>query len=247
MAELDFAAFDADNHYYEAEDAFTRHIERRMARRAMQWADVNGRKTLLVGGKVNRFIPNPTFDPVAKPGCLDEYFRGRNPERKDIRTLFGQLDPIHPSYRDRDERIRLLDQQNLEGCFLFPTLGVGMEESLKHDPQAAVAAFRGFKKNKKTVFGYGASTKGNVLLQFCGLSAKDIPMIAEVNEDKFGCVTPGSRIPIVAEAEARAKKPDYFMVLPWHFKEGIVRREQAYLQSGGKLLLPLPKIEVISA
>jgi hypothetical protein len=110
-----------------------------------------------------------------------------------------------------------------------------------------LAAFRGFKKDKKKVFGYGASTKGNVLLQFCGLTAKDIPMIAEVNEDKFGCVTPGSRIPIVAEAEARAKKPDYFMVLPWHFKDGIVKREQEYLKSGGKLLLPLPKIEVIGA
>ena len=84
---IDFQAFDADNHYYEAEDAFTRHLDPRMARRAMQWAEVNGRKTLLVGGKVNRFIPNPTFDPVAKPGCLDEYFRGRNPEGKSIREI----------------------------------------------------------------------------------------------------------------------------------------------------------------
>jgi predicted TIM-barrel fold metal-dependent hydrolase len=146
MADLDFRAFDADHHYYEAEDAFIRHVDPRLRSRAMQWAVINGRKRLLVGGRVNRFIPNPTFDPVAKPGILDEYFRGRNPERKDIRTLFGELDPIHPGYRDREARIRLLDQQSLEGCFLFPTLGVGMEESLKHDPEAAVAAFRGFNR-----------------------------------------------------------------------------------------------------
>jgi predicted TIM-barrel fold metal-dependent hydrolase len=146
MAALDFRAFDADHHYYEAEDAFIRHVDRRLRSRAMQWAVIDGRKRLLVGGRINRFIPNPTFDPVAKPGVLDEYFRGRNPERKDIRTLFGELDPIHPAYREREARLRLLDAQDLEGCFLFPTLGVGMEESLKHDPEAAVAAFRGFNR-----------------------------------------------------------------------------------------------------
>jgi len=146
MSRLDFQAFDADHHYYEAEDAFTRHIEPQMARRCMQWAVVGGRKRLLVGGKVNRFIPNPTFDPVAKPGILDAYFRGRNPEGKDIRTLFGELDPIHAAYRDRDARVEQLDAQGLAGCLLFPTLGVGMEESLKHDPQACVAAFRAFNR-----------------------------------------------------------------------------------------------------
>ena len=69
MADIDFEAFDADNHYYEAVDAFTRHIEPEYARRAMQWATVNGKERLLVGGKINRFIPNPQFDPVAKPGA----------------------------------------------------------------------------------------------------------------------------------------------------------------------------------
>ena len=146
MSPLAFRAFDADHHYYEAEDAFTRHVDPRLQPRAMQWAVVNGRKRLLVGGKVNRFIPNPTFDPVAKPGCLDEYFRGRNPEGKDMRALFGRLDPIDAAYRDRDERLRLLDAQGLEGCFLFPTLGVGMEQSLRRDPEAAVAAFEGFNR-----------------------------------------------------------------------------------------------------
>jgi hypothetical protein len=143
---IDFPAFDADNHYYEAEDAFTRHMDPRLARRAMQWAVVNGRKMLLVGGKLNRFIPNPTFDPVAKPGCLDEYFRGRNPEGKSLRDVFGELEPIRPAYRERDARLALMDEQGLGACFLFPTLGVGMEESLRHDPEALVAAFRAFNR-----------------------------------------------------------------------------------------------------
>ena len=73
-------AFDAGNHYYEAEDAFTRYIEPEFKRRCMQWADVNGKKMLLVGGKINRFIPNPTFDMLSAPGSLEEYFRGNNPK-----------------------------------------------------------------------------------------------------------------------------------------------------------------------
>jgi hypothetical protein len=97
----------------------------------------------------------------------------------------------------------------------------------------------------KKVLGYGASTKGNVVLQFCGFTAKDIPAIAEVNPEKFGRFTPGSRIPIVSEAEAKAMKPDYFLVLPWHFKDGIVKREQEFLSSGGKMIFPFPEIEII--
>lgn len=97
----------------------------------------------------------------------------------------------------------------------------------------------------KTVVGLGASTKGNVMLQFCGFTAKDIPCIAEVNEDKFGRFTPGSHIPIVSEAEARAMDPDYFLVLPWHFKDGIVAREAEFLARGGKMILPLPEIEIV--
>ena len=146
MPELAFQAFDADNHYYESQDAFTRHIDPAIGRRAMQWAKVGGRECLLVGGKLNRFIPNPTFDPVAKPGCLDEYFRGRNPEGKNIREVFGELEPIHPAFRNRDARLAVMDSQNLQGTFMFPTLGVGMEEALQGDPEAMLAAFTAFNR-----------------------------------------------------------------------------------------------------
>ena len=97
----------------------------------------------------------------------------------------------------------------------------------------------------KTILGYGASTKGNVVLQFCELTAKDIPAIAEVNSDKFGCVTPGSHIPIISEADAKALNPDYYLVLPWHFKDGIVRREKDFLARGGRMIFPFPEIEIV--
>jgi hypothetical protein len=97
----------------------------------------------------------------------------------------------------------------------------------------------------KKVLGYGASTKGNVLLQFCGVTTRELAAIADVNTEKFGRVTPGTRIPIISEAEAKAMEPDYFLVLPWHFKEGILRREQEYIAGGGKFIFPFPEIEII--
>jgi predicted TIM-barrel fold metal-dependent hydrolase len=143
---IDFRCFDADNHYYEATDAFTRHIDPAMRKRCMQWAEIDGKTRLLVGEKVNRFIPKPTFDPVARPGSLDEYFRGRNPGAKDMKSMFGALEPIDPAYRVPDARLARMDEQGLDGCFLFPTLGVGMEAALDHDPEAVVAAFRAFNR-----------------------------------------------------------------------------------------------------
>ena len=104
---------------------------------------------------------------------------------------------------------------------------------------------RALNDDGKKVLGYGASTKGNVTLQFCGLTAKDIPAIADVNPDKFGCVTPGSHIPIVSESDAKAMNPDYFLVLPWHFKDGILRREKEYLSRGGKFIFPFPEVEIV--
>jgi hypothetical protein len=97
----------------------------------------------------------------------------------------------------------------------------------------------------KTILGYGASTKGNVVLQFCELTATDIPAIADVNPDKFGCVTPGSHIPIISETDAKALNPDYYLVLPWHFKDGIVRREKDFLARGGRMIFPFPEIEIV--
>ena len=104
---------------------------------------------------------------------------------------------------------------------------------------------RGLNADGKKILGYGASTKGNVVLQFCGLTAQDIPAIAEVNPEKFGRVTPGTHIPIVSESEAKAMNPDYFLVLPWHFKDGILRREKDYLADGGKFIFPFPEIEIV--
>ena len=101
------------------------------------------------------------------------------------------------------------------------------------------------KKNNKKVFAYGASTKGNVILQYCKITDKIIKYIGEVNKFKFNKYTPGTKIKIISEKKLKKMKPDYLLVLPWHFKDHIVKKEQKYLKNGGKLIFPLPDIEIV--
>lgn len=119
------------------------------------------------------------------------------------------------------------------------------EIKVKKHRQDLISFLADLRLKGKKVLGYGASTKGNVIIQYCHLTAKEIPYIAEVNEYKFGRFTPGSKIPIISEKEAKTMKPDYFLVFPWHFKKNILSREQDYLSSGGHLLFPLPKINIV--
>jgi predicted TIM-barrel fold metal-dependent hydrolase len=147
-------AFDADNHYYEAMDAFTRHIDPKFAKRCMQWATLDGKTRLLVGGKINRFLANPTFNTLSAPGSLEDYFRGKNESGASVIELFGELEPTRPEYQDRDARIRVMDEQGLDGAFFFPTLAVGMEQALKHDLPAGAAAFTAFNRWMEEDWGF---------------------------------------------------------------------------------------------
>lgn len=138
----------------------------------------------------------------------------------------------------------LLEQEDRMGL-RTPRPYRDFEERVFRHREDLVRLVRALRADGKRILGYGASTKGNVVLQFCGFGPDDIAAIAEVNPEKFGRFTPGTHIPIVSEADARALQPDYFLVLPWHFKEGIVRREKEYLSRGGKMIFPFPEIEII--
>ena len=143
--ELTFEPFDCDNHYYESEDAFTRHVPEEMQARVVQWAEVDGRKYHVVGGKLSKAVTNPTWNPIAKPGALHKYFRG-NPEGKNPMEYLQDREPLPAAYIDRDARLEIMESQNLESIWLFPTLGVLYEELLKDDLQAVVALMRGFNR-----------------------------------------------------------------------------------------------------
>jgi hypothetical protein len=100
------------------------------------------------------------------------------------------------------------------------------------------------KSEGKTVIGYGASTKGNTLLQFYGITPDLLPAIAERTPEKFGKKCIGTGIPVISEEEGRKRKPDYLFVLPWHFVEAFRKREQALLKAGTQMIVPLPYLQI---
>ena len=145
MSDLDYPAFDGDNHYYEALDAFTRHLDPRLGSRIIQWAEIDGRRYHVLGGRVSKAVSNPTFDPIAMPGAMFDYFRG-NPEGRNPLEMLAAREPIRDAYRDPAARLATLDEQGLAGCLLFPTLGMIYEQPLSHDPVAVGHLFRAFNR-----------------------------------------------------------------------------------------------------
>lgn len=171
------------------------------------------------GGSMRAYIRNRNADPLA---FADDTYRELAAER--VRTF-------------REEEIRLgLDTSEPYRDF------AAWVDRIKSDLIVFVkdAVARG-----KVIFVYGASTKGNTLLQYYGLDHTTITAAAERNPDKWGKVTVGTHIPIVSEEEARAAKPDYFLVLPWHFLQEFQAREKEYLMSGGRFIVPIPHFTLI--
>lgn len=145
MEPIDDRPFDADNHYYEALDAFTRHLDPAWGPRTLQWAEIGGRQYHVLAGRVSRAVVNPTFDPVASPGVLKDYFRG-NPNGDNPLELLRARDRIKDEYRDRDARLATMDAHGLSRVWMFPTLGMVYEEELRHDPEAVTVLFTAFNR-----------------------------------------------------------------------------------------------------
>ena len=138
MAFRSIPVFDADNHLYETEDAFTKFLPERYSK-LVQYVDVNGRKKIVVKGTISEYIPNPTFEVVAAPGAQEEYYRVGNPHGKSRRELFGPPVKSIPAWRAPEPRLELMNEQGLDRTLMFPTLASLLEERLRDDPEAVHA------------------------------------------------------------------------------------------------------------
>jgi predicted TIM-barrel fold metal-dependent hydrolase len=142
---LDYLPIDVDNHYYEAIDSCTRHLDKRFRKRGVQIVNDGKHSLAVIGDKVNRFIPNPTFDPIIVPGCLDPMFRGQIPEGVDPRSLMKvEKIELRPEYRNRDARAAVVESQGLGSVWMFPTFACGVEQALRHDVDATMATLHAF-------------------------------------------------------------------------------------------------------
>jgi hypothetical protein len=103
------------------------------------------------------------------------------------------------------------------------------------------------KADKKLVHGYGASTKGNTILQYCDITPELMPAVADRNKDKWGSHTIGTNVPIISEEDSRKQKPDFYLALPWHFIDEFKKRESEFLARGGKFIIPMPDVHLVGA
>lgn len=132
--ELPYPLFDADNHLYEPQEALTKYLPEEYSG-AIQYVQVNGRTKIAVLGQISEYIPNPTFEVVARPGAMEEFFRVGNPDGKSRREIFGKPMKAIPAFREPAPRLELMDQQNLQQTLMFPTLASLIEERMRHDPE----------------------------------------------------------------------------------------------------------------
>ena len=130
----DYLVFDADNHLYETKDAFTRHLPDEY-KHAIDYVEVRGRTKIVVRGTISDYIPNPTFDVVARPGAQEEYFRIGNPDGKTYRELVGDPMRAIPAFREPGPRIELMDELGVDAALMFPTLASLLEERMRDDPE----------------------------------------------------------------------------------------------------------------
>jgi predicted TIM-barrel fold metal-dependent hydrolase len=146
---VDFKIFDADNHYYEAEDAFTRYATERMAReRYVRWlTEADGkRRRLFFGGHEANVIGNPTFNPITRPGAYHETLKNLELSQDRTAAAYGELVPIDPAYRNREARLTTMDKQGVEKILLFPTLGVTIEGFVSDDADMLYQCFHAFNR-----------------------------------------------------------------------------------------------------
>jgi predicted TIM-barrel fold metal-dependent hydrolase len=131
---LPYPLFDADNHLYEPPEALTRHLPKQYAN-AIQYVQVNGRTKIAIRGQISDYIPNPTFEVVARPGAWEDYFRNGNPEGKSHRELFGAPMKSIPAFREPAPRLELMDELGIRRTLMFPTLASLIEERMRDDPE----------------------------------------------------------------------------------------------------------------
>src|ERR1017187_6552676 len=134
VSKLAFPVFDADNHLYETEDAFTRYLPAEYEGR-IKYVEVNGRTKIAIDNVISDYIPNPTFEVVAKPGAFADYFGGNNPEGKSLRELTGEPMRAVDAFRRAEPRLDMLDDLGLDAALMFPTLASLLEVRLTDDPE----------------------------------------------------------------------------------------------------------------
>ena len=193
--DLGFEVFDSDNHMYETEDAFTRHLPAEY-RGAIRYVQVDGRTKIAIKGQISEYIPNPTFEVVAPPGAQEEYYRHGNPDGKTLREIFGK--PIRcPDWaRNAEARLPHLDELGIQGSLMFPTLASLLEERMRDDPDLTHTVVHSLNEwiHDEWTFNYHDRIFATPIVT--------LPIVSKAIEELEWCLERGARCILIRPAPA---------------------------------------------
>ncbi|MGV9676008.1 amidohydrolase family protein [Nocardia sp. NPDC003482] len=195
--DLPYQLFDADNHLYETEEALTKYLPKEYDG-AIKYVEVNGRKKIAVLGQISEYIPNPTFDYVAAPGAMEEYFKNGNPEGKSRREIFGKPIEAMPAFRDPIERLKVMDELQLRRALMFPTLASLVEERMRHHPDLIHAVIHSLNRWMLETWGQdGGFVHSDRIFTVPVVS---LPIVERAIEELDWCVEHGARAILIRPA-----------------------------------------------
>jgi len=192
-----FPVFDSDNHLYETKDAFTRHLPERY-KSAIDYVDVRGRTKIVVRGTISEYIPNPTFEVVARPGAQEEYFRVGNPEGKSYREIVGEPMRAIPAFRGPEARVELMDEQGLDRTLMFPTLASLLEERMRDDPEMTHAVIHSLNQWIHDEWSFNHEDR------IFATPVITLPIVEKAIEELEWCVERGARTVLIRPAPVPA-------------------------------------------
>ncbi|MGD6749612.1 amidohydrolase family protein [Streptomyces sp. BH105] len=204
---LPYPLFDADNHLYETEETLTKHLPDRY-RGAIQYVQVNGRTKIAVRGQISEYIPNPTFDVVARPGAMEDYFRHGNPEGKSRREIFGDPMRAVPAFREPGPRMKLMDELGIDRTLMFPTLASLVEERMRDDPEMIHAVVHSLNQWLDEVWSF------NYHARIFTVPVVSLPIVDKAIEELDWCVERGAKAILVRPAPVPGFRGSRSFALP---------------------------------
>jgi predicted TIM-barrel fold metal-dependent hydrolase len=203
----DFPVFDADNHFYEPQEALTRHLPDRY-KGAIDYVDVRGRTKIVVRGTISNYIPNPTFEVVARPGAQEEYFRVGNPEGKSHREIMGEPMRCIPAFREPAPRVELMDELGVDQTLMFPTLASLVEERMKDDPELVHAVIHALNEwmHETWTFNYEDRIFATPIIT--------LPIVDKAIEELEWCVERGAKTVLIRPAPVPGFRGSRSFALP---------------------------------
>jgi len=191
--ELPYPLFDADNHMYETEEAMTKYLPKEY-QGAIEYVQVRGRTKIAIRGHITEYIPNPTFEVVARPGAMEEYYRVGNPDGKSRREIFGEPMRSIPAFREPAPRLELMDELGIDRSLMFPTLASLVEERMRDDPELIHAVIHALNQWLHETWSF------NFKDRIFTVPVISLPIVDKAIEELNWCVERGARAILIRPA-----------------------------------------------